>query len=215
MASWLAVVEGEIMYASHRTDGIGSVAQDAMSLAKDRGAAMEIMASCTLCNALSIQRDWQSMLQVATDTLRRIRETGTLGLWEPLFFAHIANAHLELGQVPLARAAAQAGVDFMRESKSVFSPRSYALFARAQLELLEPATDIASTLDEYATLLERTRFRLYAGELDELRARLAEREGQKTERSAALTRAHDCYTRFGMTAQAARIAGLQAPGLDA
>ena len=103
----------------------------------------------------------------------------------------------------------------MRESKSVFSPCSYALLARAQLELLEPATDIASTLDEYATLLERTRFRLYAGELDELRARLAEREGQKTERSAALTRAHDCYTRFGMTAQAARIAGLQALGLDA
>ena len=205
-ASLMAVIEGEIMYASRRTDGIGSVAQEAMSLAKDRGAAMEIMASCTVCNALAIQGDWQSMLQVATDTLRRIRETGTLGLWEPLFFAHIADAHLELGQIPLARAAAQAGVDFMRESKSVFSPRSYALLARARLELLEPAADIASILDEYATLLERTRFRLYAGELDELRARLAEREGQLAKRAAALNRAYECYTRFGMAAQAARVA---------
>ena len=80
MASWLAVVEGEIMYASCRTDDIESVAQDAMSLAKDRGAAMEIMASCTLCNALAIRGDWQSMLEVATDTLQRIRETGTMGL---------------------------------------------------------------------------------------------------------------------------------------
>ena len=54
--------------------------------------------------------------------------------------------------------------------------------------------------------MERTRFCLYAGELDELRARLAEREGQKIERAAALTRAHECYTHFGMAAQAARVA---------
>ena len=94
----------------------------------------------------------------------------------------------------------------MRKSKSVFSPRSYALLARAQLELLEPAADIAFILDEYATLLERTRFRLYAGELDELRARLAEREGQLAERAAALHRAFDHYTHFDMAAQAARVA---------
>ncbi len=212
MASWLAVIEGEIMYASRRTDGIGSVAQEAMSLAKDRGAAMEIMASCTSCNALSIQGDWQSVLQVATDTLRRIRETRTMGLWEPLFFAHIANAHLELGHLPLGRVAAQAGVDFMRKSKSVFSPRSYALLAQAQLALTETVADIAGTLDEYEALLTRTGFHVYEGELHELRAHLAEREGQQAERAVALARAHACYTRFGMTAQAAWIESRQVQG---
>lgn len=57
-------------------------------------------------------------------------------------------------------------------------------------------------------LLERTGFHLYEGELHELRARLADREGRETEKSAALERARDCYTRFGMTAQASRVAAL-------
>ncbi len=210
MAGLLTVVEGEILYASGRTDGIGAVAQDAMSLAKDRGAAMEILASCTLCNALSIQGDWQSMLQVATDTLRRIRDSGTLGLWEPSFLAHISTAHIGLGAFAVSRTVAMQAVDFMRGSQCVFNPYAYAVLARAQLALAEPAADIASTLDEYEALLTRTGFHVYEGELHELRGRLAEREGQHADHAAALARAHACYTRFGMTAQAARIAGLQA-----
>ena len=47
---------------------------------------------------------------------------------------------------------------------------------------------------------------LYEGELHELRARLADREGHQTEKAAALQRARDCYTRFGMNVQAARVA---------
>lgn len=39
-----------------------------------------------------------------------------------------------------------------------------------------------------------------------LRARLAEREDRAAEKVAALHRAHDCYTRFGMTVQATRVA---------
>jgi hypothetical protein len=84
----------------------------------------------------------------------------------------------------------------------------YAELARAQLELHEPAADITRTLDEYAALLERSGFHLYEGELYELRARLADRAGRDTEKLAALQRAHDCYTRFGMTAQASRVAAL-------
>ena len=80
------------------------------------------------------------------------------------------------------------------------------MLARAQLALAESATDITAILDEYGELLERTGFNLYQGELHELRARLAEREGRKVERATALARAQECYTRFGMTVQAARIA---------
>lgn len=95
---------------------------------------------------------------------------------------------------------------FIRTSKGVWNPHSYAVLVRAQLELNEPAADIARTLDEYAALLERTGFHLYEGELHELRARLADREGQEAEKTAALKRARDSYTRFGMTAQALRVA---------
>ncbi len=94
----------------------------------------------------------------------------------------------------------------MRTSKSALIPHSYAVLARAQLALVEPAANIAATLDEYAALLERTGFHLYAGELHELRARLAEREGHQADRTAALQRAFDSYTQFGMTEQAERIA---------
>ncbi len=84
----------------------------------------------------------------------------------------------------------------------------WAIWRRAaqQLALTEPAADITSTLDEYAALLARTGFHLYEGELHELRARLAAREGQEAEKVAALHRAYDGYTRFGMTAQAERVA---------
>ncbi len=96
----------------------------------------------------------------------------------------------------------------MRKSKYAWSPHSYAVLARAQLALAEPAADIARTLDDYAALLARTEFHLFEGELYELRAHLAEREGPQSERTAALQRAGDCYTGFSMTAQAARVASL-------
>ena len=80
------------------------------------------------------------------------------------------------------------------------------MLAHAQLALDGPAADITSTLDEYAALLERTEFHLFEGGLYELRARLAEREGREAEKVAALHRAYDCYTHFGMTTQAERVA---------
>jgi hypothetical protein len=55
-------------------------------------------------------------------------------------------------------------------------------------------------------------FHLFAGELHELRARLFDREGLQAEKLAALQRAYDGYARFGMTAQASRVAESQPPG---
>ncbi len=53
--------------------------------------------------------------------------------------------------------------------------------------------------------IDGERFRWLSSIQHELRARLAEREGQQAERATALARAQACYTRFGMTAQAARV----------
>ena len=46
--------------------------------------------------------------------------------------------------------------------------------------------------------------------VERCRARLAERKDQLAERAAALNRAFECHTRFGMTAQAARVKTLPA-----
>ncbi|MGH8611652.1 MAG: ATP-binding protein, partial [Gammaproteobacteria bacterium] len=205
-ALWALSFGAEFKYALGSSDGTGALAQSAARLAEHLGVSNEIWAALAQCAALACEREWQPVLDTAGDALRLIRERGAARLIEPSFLAHISAAQLELGDLHAGRAAAQKGVAFMRESKAMWNPHSYAVLARAQLALGEPTADIISTLDEYAALLERTEFHLFEGELYELRARLAEREGREAEKTAALQCAHDCYIRFGMTAQAARVA---------
>ena len=149
------------------------------------------------------------------ELLRGIRKSGAGGNWVSRLLSIVAKAQLELGDPRASRAAALEGIVFMRDTKSVWNPHNYAVLARAQLELAEPAVDISHTLGEYETLLTQTGFHIYEGELHELRACLAEREGQHMERTAALARAHDRYTRFGVVLQAARIEGSRTPGSNA
>ena len=180
--------------------------QAAERVAENLGAGNQILAAFGLCEALAHAREWESLLKAASNALRLIRERGAMSPLKPSFLAHIGIAHIELGDLEAGRLAAQEGLVFMRESKGAWSPRSYAVIARAQLELSAPAANIARTLDEYAALLERTEFRLFEGELHELRARLASREGRHVESAAALKRAYDCYTNFGMGQETTRMA---------
>ena len=211
-ALWALMWETELKYALGDTDGIRALAQTAMRLAENLGVINEMLAAVSRCDALACDRDWRTLLDIATDTLRGIRPRSAGRLWEPRVLALMGNAELELGNLEPDRAAAQESVTFMRESQALFNPHGYALLARAQLALTEPAADIAHTLDEYEELLARTEFHVYAGELHELRARLAAREGQHPKCTAALARAYACYTRFNMTEQAARIEALQVSG---
>ena len=205
-ALWAAFAEIELKYALCNRDGIHALAQTAMRLAKNLGALNELYAAIGECDALACDNDWRTLLDTSTDLLRGARELAVGRPWEPRLLALIGIAQLELGSLEAGRAAAQEGVALMRESQSLWNPHSYAVLARAQLALSEPAADIALTLDEYEALLTRTGFHVYEGELHELRARLAGREGQRTEQAAALAHAHACYTRFGMIAQAGRVA---------
>jgi hypothetical protein len=52
--------------------------------------------------------------------------------------------------------------------------------------------------------LQRSEFHLLEGEMHELRACLADRERCHAEKAVSLQRGFECYTRFGMTTQAAR-----------
>ena len=205
-ASWVAVGEADLRYALGQGDELRKLAESALMYGKDRGAAMEIWVASSECAALAFEGDWKTVVKVATAALRRIRETGAMVLWEANFLAHLGAAQFELGDLAASRATSFEAVVFMRESNCALNPRGYAVLARAQLILMEPAFDIANLLDEYGKLLGRSRSHLYEGELHELRAQLFEREGQQAERAASLARAHVCYTRFGMTAQAARVA---------
>jgi len=205
-ALWTLLVETELKHALNIPDGMRALAHTAARLAEPLGVGNEIFSTMVLCYILAREHDWSPLLDAASEALRLIRERGAMRLAESLFLAHIGAAQLALGNPEAGRAAAVEGVACMLASQSAYNPRSYAVLARAQLALNEPAADIASTLDEYAALLERTGFHLYEGELHELRTQLAEREGHETEKAAALRRAHDCYNRFGMTAQAARVA---------
>jgi adenylate cyclase len=204
-ALWMVNWAADLKFALGSYDGIRALAQAAARLAENLGIGNEILAAWALCNALASEREWQALLDAAADALRLIRERGAMRMFEPVCLAHIGIAQLELGNLAAGRAAAGEGVAFMRESKGVWNPRGYAVLSRAQIELDEPAAAIASALDEYAALLEQTELHLFEGELYELRARLAEREGKPVEQDAALRRAYDCYTHFGMDAQAARV----------
>ena len=204
-------VEMELRYALRDTTGLHALAQTAARLAENLGTLTEIVAAISCCDALACDRDWDALRVTGTDMIRMLRECNIGRVYEPRLLALVGTAELERGNPEASRAAAHEGVLIMCESQSVWNPHSYAVLARAQLVLAEPVADIAGTLDEYEVLLTRTGFHVYAGELHELRelrARLAEREGQQAERAAALARAHDCYTRFGMTGHAARITAL-------
>jgi hypothetical protein len=205
-ALWALIGETWLKYALGSWDGMRALAHTAARLAEPLGVGNELLAAQILCDALACEHEWQPLLDTASDALHLIRERGAMWLLEPVFLAHIGAAQTALGDLEAGRTAAAEGVVIMRESRGVLDPHCYAVLARTQLALAEPAADIASTLDEYAALLERTEFHLYEGELHELRARLADREGCEAEKLAALHRAYDCYTRFGMTAQAARVA---------
>ncbi len=205
-AVWTLCHGADLKCALGSSDGTRALARDAVRLAENLGVGNEISAALGLCAALACDREWQPLLDTAADALRLIRERGAVRLFEPSFLAYVGTAQLELGNLDAGRAAAEEGVAFMREAQCAWNPHSYAVLARAQLALREPAADIARTLDEYAALIERTELRLFEGELHELRARHADREGLPAEKAAALSRARDCYTRFGMTARAAQVA---------
>ena len=203
---WGLSHETELKYALGNIDGLHGLAQMAKQLAKNLGATHEILAAMIQCDSLACASDWGALSVLGADTLGRVRERGTGRLFEPRLLSHIGTAQGELGNLEASRAAAQEGVEIMREMQGVWNPHCYAVLARAQLALAEPAADIASTLDEYEALLTRTGFHVYEGELHELRAQLFEREGLQAARGTALARARDCYTRFGMLAQARRVA---------
>jgi hypothetical protein len=208
-AMWAAIWEIELRYALGNTDGVRDIPRIATQLAENLGAVNEVLAAICQCDARACDSDWNALSELATVQLHRLRKQGAGRNREPRLLALIGTAQLELGNLERGRDAARQCVAFIRESHSGINPHGYAVLARAQLALHESAADIAGALAEYESVLTHSGFRVYAGELHELRACLAEREGPTRERAAALALAHTGYTRFGRATQAARIDALR------
>jgi hypothetical protein len=202
---WSFFQEAELRYALDRWDDSLDLTRSVLRLAETQAVASDLLGRLTLCAELACGHDWAGLLEAAQEGLALLRESSVLRLEEPSFQAHVGSAQLGLGRPGEARAAAEEGVAFLRRAEGYWRPNVFAVLARAQLALGEPAPDIAATLDEYGALLAKSGFHLYEGELHELRARLADRENQPEQKAAALRLAHECYTRFGMTAHADRL----------
>jgi hypothetical protein len=207
-ALWAVDYEAALRCELDRPDGLSVLAQTAARLAEKRDMGATISSRTGIVAALAGERKWQTVLETAVDTVKLIRECQVLGVFESFFLKHISTAQFELGDLAAARAAAAEGVAQIRSWEGCWSPNSYAALARAQLALHEPSADIAATLGEYATLLARTGFTLFEGELHELGAQLAARDGERDAQVRALHRAHAGYVRFGMTARADRVRAL-------
>ena len=144
-ALWAAWVETNLRSALGR-GGIDALVQYISSMTEPFGVAGTVILEATRCNALTADDAWPAVVETGATALGIILERGAIHPLQPFFLAHTANAHLELGEARQGRADALAGVDYMRETKTVFDPHCYAVLARAQLELREPMADIAAVL---------------------------------------------------------------------
>ncbi|MCP5200684.1 MAG: AAA family ATPase [Gammaproteobacteria bacterium] len=205
MALWLAGYEVELKLALEESKGLENLARLQAAWAENQGMLSRVNAAVCQCDLQASNRAWSIVLRIVDETLNEIELSGVGELFRPRLLALRGGAQLAMGNPKAARSAALEGVAFMRDTHSAWNLRSYAVLARAQLALDEPGAAVAATLDEYAGVLERTGFAIYEGESQELRAALAERDGDQAARSTALEQALACYTRFGMDAQAHRV----------
>ncbi len=213
MTNWFLLDELWFACALGLGDGATTRAREGIRRSENQPPLSAIASRIALGYALANEGDWNQMLEESEAVLHIVRETRVGRVWEPIVLDQIAVAELELGRPGEARAAAAEGVEFIQHNGTFNLPRVYATLARIQLALDEPAAAVEATLADYEKLLARGRYRVMEGPLHEYRATLAERAGDPAACTAALERAHDCYTTCAMTPAAERVAqrGIELP----
>jgi hypothetical protein len=205
MILWLFLTyESELIRIAGSDDALRRLAADcarAFTRVDARTGLNRIIASVLSSALNAADLKWGAALVDAREALRAQEAYGAHP-GEASVFEHIARAQLSLGDPSAGRAAVAQGVSRMKESGSIYRPGVCGVLARAQLALHESAADIRPTLDEYESLLTRTGLRLLQGELHEIRAELAAREGATAERVQALKTAGALYAQMGLTAKA-------------
>jgi hypothetical protein len=201
-----AIVEGAWLDLVGGTGGgFQARAREAQSRAEHLGAANQSLAALALCRALAIDGDWQGVLETASVALRNGREARAGLFVEVGLLSSVSQAELELGRPDAARAAASEAVEQMQSYAYLYWLIPYRDLARAQLALGEPRVEVEQTLDAFLQTIEQTDQRVFEGLMHELRAELAEREGDSAGRAQSLQHALDAYESFGITAHSDRL----------
>ena len=208
VALWTIGSQGLVEFLLGRSAEARTLAQEALRVAENQGSTFgEIYAHVSaLGPSLALERDWKRLADVAREAVRRMHETRAALAFEAIALDFLAAAQFELGQTKAARDTAARAVVLMMETGNRKWPRAHAQLIRSQIALAEPAARVEESMTRYATLLEDTGKRLFEPELHELRASLAQREGDPLTHTAELRRAHDLYTGFGVTTHAERLA---------
>jgi class 3 adenylate cyclase/tetratricopeptide (TPR) repeat protein len=199
MVTWLYLESTIFSRIEGEASGIEARAQEMLQLAHTQGLMGLDTALLMQCCARALAGEWGAVLESAETTLRDQQERRAGRFFTAMALDFVALALLEMGELEAARTRAAEGVAFVK-STGIFGYGGYVsvTLARALLELGEPAAAVEATLDEYARDVEVSGLRLFEGPIHQLRASLAEREGDRAARRQWLERARDLYTELGM-----------------
>jgi adenylate cyclase len=206
MVSWFAMNKGILATVLGESRDLERSAQEALRIAEHQNTHTQSVARHAWSSALAVSGRWEELLRVCSEGLREIERTNSTRWFELQGIYYLSWAQLELGQHRAARASASRAVALMEEREFYYVPRPYAVLARAQMALDEPAEAIGATLDEYAAVLTQRRLRLFEPELHELHARLASSVGEQDRAAAELEHACRLYRQVGATRHAERLA---------
>jgi adenylate cyclase len=206
MVSWFAMNEGILGTVLGESRDLERRAREALRIAEHQNTHTQSVAQHAWSSALAVSGRWEELLRVCSEGLREIERTNSTRWFELQGIYYLSWAQLELGQHRAARASASRAVALMEEREFYYVPRPYAVLARAQMALDEPAEAIGATLDEYAAVLTQRRLRLFEPELHELHARLASSVGEQDRAAAELEHACRLYRQVGATRHAERLA---------
>jgi adenylate cyclase len=198
----LALIDGNVEAALPRV-------RQAVEIAERIGSPFSRIWGCQCLGAvLRLNGQWQEAIELHEQALRTARERRTGLEGEALYLAYLAEAYLAGGDLPRARAAAEAGVAAgARTGARVFEQEAQRALARVLLrqEGAAAGAAIRAALDRAEALIRETGAKNYQPFIHLERAELARLEGDARTRVRELREAHRLFVEMGATGQAERI----------
>jgi ATP/maltotriose-dependent transcriptional regulator MalT len=198
----LALIDGNIEAALPRV-------RQGLEIAERIGSPFSRIWSCHMLGAvLRLNGQWQEAIELHEQALRTARERRTGLDGEVVFLAYLAEAYLAGGDLPRARAAAEAGAAAGRRTGArVFEQEAQRALARVLLrqEGAAAGAAIRAALDRAEALIRETGAKNYQPFIHLERAELARLDGDEALQLRELREAHRLFVAIGATGQAERI----------
>jgi tetratricopeptide (TPR) repeat protein len=162
-----------------------------------------------LGNALRLEQRHEEALEVYEKTLGLMDTKRVAIQWRPVVFSGQALANSKLGKHDKAIAQARSALDeSLTEGNRYGEGVARLTLARVLLATGDPELhdEIEETVERAEALCEQTAMRVNLPSLLEVRAALAERQGDPQDARRTLREAHRLYTEMGATGHAMRLA---------